>query len=303
MLGGPTVKQHTVEFIRGTGIKKDGILDSTSTNGPWTFVVPDSTAQLSIAGCGAGSGGTGGTNSTNSGGGGGGGSGLCTNHFPVDVVPGSSLTIALGSKGLGGTPTVASTAGGDTTISNIVTPVMADTGSTLTFLGGQGGTTTTSSNGVDGRLAGKFISSLIAGGTAGGNGQQPGSIGEASFCFGMSGAGGGGANASGSVNGGTGGSYGTSYFRLWHWTTIAEASGSYPYLPTAGTGNNTGTSSRGGGGPGGSSLFGRGGNGGNGGANGTNANGYGAGGGGGGGAANGGDGSDGYLRITYWSAD
>jgi len=301
MLGGPVIKQHVVEFVLGSGVKTDGILDSTSPNGPWTWVVPMGVAQIFATGCGAGSGGGGGTNNANSGGGGGGGSGMSFLDFPVDVVQNTSLQVTIGAKGIGGTPTVASTAGGDTTIEGVIMPIMTDTGSTLKFLGGAGGTTSNLSSGQAGQAGGKIHS-----GTAGGAATPTagttistefipgtGGVNQSILIHALGGSGGGGASAG---SGGNGGSYPSAAFISVMWTSFSEASAT---SPSQGIGNAT----RGGGGVGGNSLFGKGGNGGNGGSNGTNATGYGAGGGGGGGAANGGDGSDGYLRITYWSAD
>ena len=305
MLGGPVIQEHVVEFLLGSGVKTDGVLDSTSPSGPWTWVVPMGVAQIFVTGCGAGSGGDGGTNTTNSGGGGGGGSGMYFVDFPVDVVQNTSLQVTIGAKGTGGTPTVAATAGGDTTIQFVVTPIMTDTGSTLKFLGGGAGTTSTSSNGGRGSDGGKVVLGTAGGTSAGtptaGTNLSLLDIGGYGLIM-TGGAGGGAASSTGSTAGANGGGQSSTItnFRTYFWTTVSEASGN---LPTGGTGNTTGTVSRGGGGIGGSSLFGEGGNGGNGGANGTNATGYGAGGGGGGGTANGGDGSDGYLRITYWSAD
>jgi len=306
MLGGPVVKQHVVEFVLGSGVKTDGILDGASPNGPWSWVVPMGVAQIFATGCGAGSGGNGGTSAANSGGGGGGGSGMYFVEFPIDVVQNTSLQITIGAKGIGGTPTVAATAGGDTTIEGVVTPIMTDTGSTLKFLGGGAGITASDSNGIRGNDGGKIVPGTT-GGTSASTPTAGTSLGllDVGGGYGLimtGGAGGGGASSTGATAGANGGGQTStiSNFRTYFWTSVSEASGN---LPTGGTGNTTGSASRGGGGIGGSSLFGEGGNGGNGGANGTNATGYGAGGGGGGGAANGGDGSDGYLRITYWSAD
>jgi hypothetical protein len=305
MLGGPVIQEHVVEFLLGSGVKTDGVLDGASPNGPWSWVVPMGVAQIFATGCGAGSGGNGGTSAANSGGGGGGGSGMYFVEFPIDVVQNTSLQITIGAKGIGGTPTVAATAGGDTTIEGVVTPIMTDTGSTLKFLGGGAGITASDSNGIRGNDGGKIVP-----GTTGGTSASTPTAGTSLSLldiggYGLimtSGAGGGAASSTGSTAGANGGGQSSTItnFRTYFWTTVSEASGN---LPTGGTGNTTGTVSRGGGGIGGSSLFGEGGNGGNGGANGTNATGYGAGGGGGGGTANGGDGSDGYLRITYWSAD
>lgn len=304
MLGGPVIQEHVVEFLLGSGVKTDGVLDSTSPSGPWTWVVPMGVAQIFVTGCGAGSGGNGGTSAANSGGGGGGGSGMYFVEFPVDVVQNTSLTVTIGAKGTGGTPTVAATAGGDTTIAGVVTPIMTDTGSTLKFLGGGAGITASDSNGIRGNDGGKVVLGT-AGGTSSGTptaGTNLSLLDIGGYGLIMTGgAGGGAAHSTGGTGANGGGQTSTiTNFRTYFWTTVSEASGN---LPTGGTGNTTGTVSRGGGGIGGSSLFGEGGNGGNGGANGTNATGYGAGGGGGGGTANGGDGSDGYLRITYWSAD
>jgi hypothetical protein len=57
MLGGPVVRQHYVEFIRGTGVKLDGVADATSANGPWTWVVPKDVSVIFVTGVGAGGGG------------------------------------------------------------------------------------------------------------------------------------------------------------------------------------------------------------------------------------------------------
>lgn len=312
MLGGPVIQQHVVEFIRGSGVKTDGVLDGTSINGPWTWVVPMGVAQIFATGCGAGSGGSGGTNNaTSSGGGGGGGTGMCVFDFPIDVVQNTSLQVTVGAKGVGGTPTVAATAGGDTIIDGVVTPIMTDTGAIIRFIGGEAGTTSTGGAGLSGLRGGK-LSAVGAGGasaaTAGNGVAIVTELGNGStnqtptiLVFAQGGAGGGGGSTTVTNVGGNGGTYPSSAFVAGMWTNFSETAST---LPTGGIGNSTGVGgiSRGGGGIGGTSLFGEGGSGGNGGANGTNATGYGAGGGGGGGAANGGDGSDGYLRISYWSA-
>jgi len=98
MLGGPVIQEHVVEFLLGSGVKTDGVLDSTSANGPWTWVVPMGVAQIFVTGCGAGSGGTGGTNASLSGGGGGGGTGMSLMNFPIEVVQGTSLTVTVAQK-------------------------------------------------------------------------------------------------------------------------------------------------------------------------------------------------------------
>jgi hypothetical protein len=33
------MKQHVVEFIRGSGVVTDGVVDVSSVNGPWKWVV------------------------------------------------------------------------------------------------------------------------------------------------------------------------------------------------------------------------------------------------------------------------
>jgi len=196
----------------------------------------------------------------------------------------------------------------------VVTSVFSDAGTTFKLLGGGGGgTISTGGAGYDG-LYGAGIRPGSTGGAA------TGAVGTNSpsdsfmtaaialpaniFFHAHPGAGGGGANTSG-TNGGAGGLFQGTGTHLARWISFSDSGGA---LQTSGAGGNAGVgTSYGGGGIGGTSLFGEGGNGGGNAAgtaqNGANATGYGAGGGGGGGNGNGGDGSDGYLRITYWSAD
>ena len=56
MLAGLKLRTHVVEFVRGTGVVTDGVVDAASPNGPWTWVVPDC-IDLEIDATSAGSGG------------------------------------------------------------------------------------------------------------------------------------------------------------------------------------------------------------------------------------------------------
>ena len=63
MLNGLNLRQHVVEFIRGTGVVTDGVVDATSTTGPWTWTMPRA-QEATLDMCGAGGGGAGGGNPT-----------------------------------------------------------------------------------------------------------------------------------------------------------------------------------------------------------------------------------------------
>jgi len=306
MLGGPNLQQHVVEFKDGTGVTQDGIVVNSGA-GPWTWVVPEGVRMLMISGVGGGSGGTGGTNNaTTTGGGGGGGPGLSMVYAPVFVTPGASLTITLGAGGTGGTPTTGATNGGDTTVSGLYFIPWGE--GTIFKLFGGGANTTTRTDGagqatgtVGGNAPGANAGPALAGGasaaTPGAGGSSLRISSYPSIYPGLRGTGGGGASTTVTVAGANGGT-GTAV------VNFPMISANSTVSATAwGTGNSTGSISRGGGGNGGFSVWGYGGAGGNGGANGGNATGYGAGGGGGGGGANGGNGSVGYLYITYWDVD
>lgn len=293
-LGGPVVRQHYVEFIVGTGVKLDGVVDAASTSGPWTWVVPNDVSQIFVTGVGAGGGGGSSTSVTPSArGGGGGGSGVGVVHLKCAVAPGKSLVVTVGAKG------TAATAGGGSTITNLVSSPFDNT-TTLDLKGGTGGVTGSGAGGGVG-LAGYNIG---VGGVAPANAATPGAavnvgLGYFPLIFGGYVIGSSGATCGGvSTNGATAGnSGGVNPATMWLHSGLMQT-------PTAGTGDSTGTVSRSGGGLGGPSIIGYGGNGGNAATNGSNATGYGAGGGGaGGGGATGGSGSDGYIGIFYWSAD
>lgn len=292
-LGGPVVRQHYVEFIVGTGVKLDGIVTDAS-GGPWTWVVPNDVSQIFVTGVGAGGGGAGSTAATPSARGScGGASGLGVTFLACSVASGSSLVVTVGAKGTGGA-TGNGTAGGASTITNLVySPI--DNKTTLDLRGGGLGGTTGASAGACNIGSGPNSAANAATPANGSSSSQTGTWSPTdqriSACGGSSA---GGASTTGSVDGANGGGLTTP-----HWLYSAMAD-----LHSGGTGNNTGTVSRSGGGCGAPSIMGYGGNGGNGGAAGSNATGYGAGGGGaGGGGFAGGNGSDGYIGIFYWSAD
>jgi hypothetical protein len=321
LIGSAFLRQHVVEFIRGTGVKTDGVVDATSTNGPWTWTVPAGVAELNVDGCGAGGGGGGGCSTTNSrAGGGGGGSGAWLASTRVQVVPNASLTVTIGAKGTGGGVDTDGADGGASTIAGLTNVQWTgyNNGSysagTLCMPMGEGGKKgTTSAGGTAGRCGGIFqfstqgsgfsgtanaaTPSTPASGSATANELQNLNICIAYQMAGLAGSGGGGASTTGSVSGANGG--GSDFGR----TPFGFANNA----ANNGVGGTNGTTSFGGGGAGAPSPYGYPGVGG-GNAGGTsqaagNASGYGAGGGGGGGSGAGGNGSDGYIRFTYWSAD
>jgi hypothetical protein len=305
MFGGPQLRPHLVEFIRGAGVRVNGVVvQDAGGTGPFVWTVPDDVAFLddvwAVGGGQAGSAGgqdSGGMTSL-----GGGQGGACAGSrvaARLAVLPGSSITVTIGAKGVGtSTPSTTAAAGGDTRISGLLpgaslhndgtelrcggavrfySPIAGASNGAATSGGGvatagNAGADTARNNGVDEGYAGKWV--------------QPSDPGT-----------GGGGNASGAVAGANGG---RSFFGFNQTNAIADADSTE--LSAGGTGNTTGTISRGGGGGGAFTPFGRGGNGGNGGANGGHAVGYGAGGGGGGGGGAGGDGGDGYVRFIVWSA-
>lgn len=298
-LGGPVLRQHIVEFIDGTGIKTDGVVDTSDTASPFSWTVPVGVTKLYVTGCGGGSGGGAGRNgSVNRGGGAGGGAGLCVMNLPVDVVPGSTLTITIGSAGLGATAGTATSNAGSTTIAPVVMAIGNVGATTLTLTGG-GSTPAGQNIGRTGSFGGQIFG-------VGGLGGQVNAAGGSSinavssYYMARGGAGSGAGQTTGTLPGTDGGGAGSGAFGNWMDKGGVTAA-------TGGTGGTDGTYSLGGGGAGASSFFGNGGNGGGnaGGTsqNGTNATGYGAGGGGGGGNGNGGDGTKGYIRFVYWSAD
>ncbi len=309
-LGGQVLRQHVVEFIPGTGQVTDGVVDATSTTGPWTWPVPDNVAMLDIDGCGGGGGGAGGFTTTTSRGGGGGGGSAVGLRFPSQSVrPKGSLVVTLAAAGTAGAAGANGVQGGVTTIAGLIFP-LAITAGTLTFIGGGKGNTPGATS-VGGAAGGGGVSS--SGGTTTVSGAAGGAVGAvgtagsgvATFAsdfysgFTYSGGGGGGANATGTVAGATGGGFANSGTSA---ITLSLATGNAPSV-TSGTGTTDATNSYGGGGVGGMSRYGFGGAGGNGNVAGGAATGYGSGGGGGGGNAAGGAGAPGYARFTYWSMD
>ena len=301
-LGGNRLRQHVVEFIRGTGVVTDGVVDATSLNGPWTWQVPDGVAELRFDGCAGGQSGTGGAaisgGITSVGGGAGGSPGGGVIDAKLVVIPGWIITVTLGSGG----PAVAAgnrgISGGNTVVSGPGLPNFSAFSTQSIFLRGasawQGNLPTASaggsglgSNGVAGN----------AGDTTGneGTGLAPlGAVHQSGFDGGPIAHGGAG-NPTGSVAG-FNGALTAGFTSFWGRTLDIQANGARA------VGTTDGTVSSGGGGSGTPSLFGFGGLGGSGGP-GQNSPSYGAGGGGGAGGFGGGAGGDGYVRFTYWSVD
>ncbi len=311
MLGG-ILRQHIVEFIPGTGMVTDGVINATSLSGPWTWVSPNGVARGLISGCGAGGGGAGGYGiGTALAGGGGGGGGVCCIGFPAFWYPGASLTITAGAPGPGGAVGAGAANGGATTCAGLATNIPGSrtifpTPGTMMLAGGgspnYGGTATGGGPGGGGYELSFGGDPPGAGGT---NGAAPtdGLLSSEVFyqVFGAqfyerTGMGGGGACTTVTTPGATGGGWRSNGGEILN-SSMTYANGS--------AGFSSGTISYGGGGDGAPSYFGAPGIGGGGAANaaGTAATGFGSGGGGGGGGGVGGNGAPGYLRIEYWSAD
>jgi hypothetical protein len=279
----PPLRRHIVEFIRGVGLVTDGVIDATTTTGPWTWVVP-SCSELMVDACSAGAGGAGGASGTGGGGGGGGG-GLSLLGWPMNAYPGQALTVTIGQKGTGGAIGAAGGLGGNTSIA------VDGTVWKLLRASSTAPTAGTAANGGSGGHSAVFVAGPTGGTGVGGNGALSVSANFGRQCsLSSTGAAGGAPNFSGGQV----------------TTGIPALAGTYASTSTA-----TGTSTLGGGGAGAQSPFGIGTNGGwgglggNGGVAGTSApaQAYGGGGGGGGGNAAGGDGADGYVRITYYAQD
>jgi hypothetical protein len=303
-LGGPVIRQHVVEFIRGTGVKTDGVVDATSTNGPWTWTVPAGVVDLMIDGCGAGQSGAAGAyqaSALSAGGGAGGTSGMVCRDYRAKVVPGASLTVTIGAGGTGAATADGTYAnGGNTTVAGLL-PNFLTFNNTLELRGG-------------GSYLSPPTSSTSAVATTGGNNSTAGSDGQQGvsneqtgfyflFYYINIGSQGGGGKASGAA-GANGG------FTYYSYTQYGFFPTSEANWFTVATGTTAGGVSMGGGGRGTPSFFsGVSPAGGGGDAVGTSAGSgdYGAGGGGGGGSGTarrkGGDGGNGYVQITYWSAD
>lgn len=302
MLGGPRLRQHIVEFIRGVGIVTDGVVDATDTTGPFSWTVPEGVCLLEFSGAGPGQAGMGGAvvsaGITSAGGGCGGGSGQTVKGARIAVRPLSTLTITVPAGGS------ATAAGGypadltqDTTIVGSLEGPLGSTGSGITLRRNQSyaGDQPTASNGGQGL------------GSNGQTGDAPGDQGVPDFRVsalgggisstggGWSGAAQGGAgNSDGSVEGYDGGVF------LNYQADSGPMFGQAEAPRAAGT--TDGTVSRGGGGRGVFNLFGRGGAGGSGGP-GEDSPSWGGGGGGGAGGYGGGAGGDGYVQFIYWSVD
>lgn len=293
MYGGPQLRPYVVEFIRGTGVRVNGVVvQDSGGNGPFSWVLPDDVAfihQLELVSGGVGGQGGGDIASPQSlAGGGGGVSGCYRKWRDVLVVPGSTLTVTVGAGGTAGA--VNGNGGGtsgETTVAGVLPGGSFNEATTLRV----------SQSGMFYFAAGASASAVdtvgggeSAAGTDGENNISPRSdtdLGDGSRYYVTDGAHGGGGRASGAA-GGNGGARGYGFA-----SQDAGASNA--------AGTNVGGISRGGGGQGGNTPFGRGGNGGSNSA-GENATNYGAGGGGGAGGFAGGAGGPGYARFVYWSA-
>lgn len=317
-LGIVGIREHVVEFIPGTGIRTDGVVNNASLNGPWSWTVPAGVVTIEVDACSGGGGGGGGYNTGTTLPGGGGAATLSISDFKMKAVPQSTLTVTVGAKGTGGNPGSSGTNGGSTKIagalpgfypSYITGAVVGD----IQLTGGNAGNTADASGGGWGGTQGNGATGTprgINGTTAAaaanfalysGEFVNPGYYANIKV-FGGRGGHGGGASTVGSTAGGpasTNGSGGDIFNMLY-------GPGGTNNETVGASGGTDGTNSRGAGAYGARSLFGRGGIGGSGSGSGNPggaAVGYGAGGGGGSGGAAGGDGAPGYVRFTYWSMD
>lgn len=289
----PGRKPYVVEFIRGTGVRRNGVvIQDSGGNGPFSFTLPDDVVMLDrveivAGGCG-GQGGGDIASPLSLAGGGGGPSGNWRRWYDVLVTPRSTLTATVGPGGAGGAVNGTGGSGGsESSLAGVLPGGSFNVSTTLLCIG----------NGMFYSAAGASASAIdttgggeSSAGTDGQNNISPRDslmVGDGSNHFVSDAAHGGGGRASGAV-GGNGGGRGYGYAGLD--TGQANAAGTNP----------SGVS-RGGGGQGGNTPFGVGGAGGSNsvGAAGTN---YGAGGGGGAGGFAGGAGGPGYIRIVYWSA-
>jgi hypothetical protein len=296
MYGGPQLRPYVVEFIRGTGVRVNGVVvQDSGGNGPFSWVLPDDvavlqTAEVQAGGCG-GQGGGDIASPLSLGGGTGGPSGNGHRYHDVIVRPGATLTVTIGAGGAGSAVnTNGGASGGSSYIEGVEVGWAFDDTNTRLYSTG---------NGMFRSVAGASASAVD---TVGGGESTPGIDGSnnigprtqnLNFDFTMQsasdGAVGGGGRASGAAGGQGGGSqYGFGGTQ----TSLHNAAGT-----------NAGGISRGGGGQGGYSRYGSGGHGGsNGAGSAPAATAYGAGGGGGAGGFAGGPGADGYARLLYWSA-
>lgn len=296
MYGGPQLRPYVVEFIRGTGVRVNGVVvQDSGGNGPFSWVLPDDVAQLeNVVVGGGGVGGQGGgdiASPLSLGGGAGGQAGYTRLAERLRVRPGSTLTVTVGAGGTAGA--VNGSGGGNGGASSIAgllpgfgsmnadgtillcperTTFMSAAQASASAVATNGGNMATSAQGTDGQWngstqVGQTIHDNGTGNAAGGGGAAAGAVG---FPGGIVSAG------FGSLNG-------------------------IDFASPRSSGSNVGGVSRGGGGLGCSSIFGRGGLGGSNAAGGNSPN-YCSGGGGGAGGFPGGTGGDGYVGFTYWSA-
>ena len=299
-LGGNVLRQHVVEFIRGTGVVTDGVVDATSLNGPWNWQVPEGVAELTMDAAAGGQSGMGGApvtgGITSAGGGAAGVNGACLSGAKLAVRPGSLMTITLGAGGAATAAGQRGIDGGDTIVAGALAANFARSQVAQIRLAGGNAWQNNQPTAVS---SGQGLGSNGVTGNAPAVGTNAlGAVSAFTGVFmvgrdsGAPTAHGGAGNATGSVAGFSGGSL----------QSFNELFGRLHPLELAAAGATNGTTSIGGGGQGAPSLFGRGGNGGSN-AAGENSPSYGAGGGGGAGGFGGGAGGDGYLRFTYWSMD
>ena len=313
-LGGQRLKQHVIEFVPGIGMITDGVVDATSTSGPWNWTPPLGVTFGEIDGCGGGGGGGGGGTSGVARGGGGSGAGaMALLAYKAQWVPNATLTVTLGAAGSAGSAGSAGGAGGTTTVSGLIARAQmglsfsaSAVAGTLYIPGSTGGAAGGTAGGNGGAGGGGLFYIGAGNGNGGSSGASPGAgtggtltnapaaqYGCLVFCAG--GNGGGGGSTTATTAGGNG----------YAWTN----GGGNVFTPgwgfgaLSGTGSQDGTSSYGGGGLAHGHPFGVPGAAGNGNVAASASTGFGVGGSGGGGNKAGTAGMPGYLRISYFAMD
>ena len=175
-----------------------------TTPGTFTFTVPNGITSISAI-CVGGGGGGAGTDVSNLSGGGGGGGALAY-QTTIAVTPGETLSVTVGTGGVGGAPNVAGSAGGNSNISRGATTLIranGGSGGSVGATGGAGGTvvTGTGGSGGSGGTGVNGTADPAFGGGGGGAGGYSGNGGNAGNGFpetaGLDGSGGAGGGAGG----------------------------------------------------------------------------------------------------------
>ena len=147
----PAARENNAVFIRSgasTLVYRNGVLAETVASGAATFIIPQGVSRMYWTATAPGGGGGGGH--ATAGGGGGGGGGQCFVNMPVIVVPGESISIAVGLGGTAGAIGGNGGAGGPTIITSSAGILWAPSNQYLQLFPGNGGSAGASPNGGSG---------------------------------------------------------------------------------------------------------------------------------------------------------